>query len=70
MREVPPTIWKFAHTGHASDALDTQVMLVLNLIDIQYLQKAAVFSVGKGSNHQNDSFSGSHHLVKKSNFLT
>ena len=39
-------------------------MLILILIDVQYLQNA-VFSFEKGSNHQNHSSSGSQHLVKK-----
>ena len=38
-------------------------MLILILIDVQYLQKA-VFSFEKGSNDQNH-FSDSHHPVKK-----
>ena len=42
-------------------------MLILILIDVQYLQKAA-FNFEKGSNSQNHSSSGSYHLVK--NFLT
>ena len=40
-------------------------MLILILIDIQYSQKA-VFSFEKGSYCQNQSFSGSLHLLKKS----
>ena len=44
--------------------LDTQVMLILTLIDVQYSQKA-VFSFEKGSNCQNHSSSGSLDLVKK-----
>ena len=39
-------------------------MLILILIDVQYLQKA-VFSFEKGSNGQNHSSSGFHHPVKK-----
>ena len=39
-------------------------MLVLILINVQYLQKV-VFSFEKGLNAQNHS-SGSHHLIKKS----
>ena len=35
---------------------DTQVILILILIDVQYSQK--------GLNHQNQSSSGSHHAVK------
>ena len=38
-------------------------MLILILIDVQYSQKA-VFSFEKGSNCQNHSSSGSHHLLK------
>ena len=53
--------FNFVLFGH----LDTQVMLILILIDIQYSQKA-VFSCEKGSNGQNHSSSGLHHLVKKS----
>ena len=45
-------------------SLDTQVMLTLILIDVQYSQKA-VFSFEKGLNCQNHSLSGSHHPVKK-----
>ena len=47
-------------------------MLILILIDVQYLQKA-VFSSEKGSNGQNYSSSGPQHLIKKSSqpkFLT
>ena len=44
---------------------DTQVMLILILIDVQYSQNA-VFSFEKGSNCQNHSSSGSHHPVKNS----
>ena len=44
--------------------LDTQVMLILVLIDVQYSQKA-IFSFEKGMIGQNIS-SGSHHPVKKS----
>ena len=40
-------------------------MLILILIDVQY-SKNIVFSFEKFSNGQNHSFSGSHHLVKKS----
>ena len=40
-------------------------MLILILIDVQYSQNAA-FSFEKGSNCQNHSTSGSHHLVNKS----
>ena len=39
-------------------------MLILILIDVQYLQKI-VFSFGKGLNDQNHSSSGSQHLIKK-----
>ena len=42
-----------------------QVMLILILIDVQYLQNI-VFSFEKGSNSQNHSSSDSHHLIKKS----
>ena len=44
---------------------ETQIMLILILIDVQYSQNA-VFSFGKFSNCQNRSSSGSHHLVRKS----
>ena len=37
-------------------------MLILIIIDVQYLQKA-VLSFEKGSNHQNHSSSGSHHKI-------
>ena len=45
-----------------SYSLDTQIMLIVILINVQYPQKA-VFSFEKGSNGQNDSSSGSHHPV-------
>ena len=45
-------------------SLDTQVILILILVDVQYLQKA-VFSFEKGSNCQNYSSSASHHPVKE-----
>ena len=43
---------------------DTQVMLILILIDVQYSQKA-VFNFERGSNCQNLSSSGSLYQVKK-----
>ena len=46
-------------------------MLILILIDVQYLQNL-VFSFEKGSNVQNHSLSDSHHSIKKfsqQNFL-
>ena len=46
-------------------SFDTQVMLILILIDVQYSQNA-VFTFGKDLNHQNHSSSGSHHQVEKS----
>ena len=45
-------------------SLYTQVMLILILINVQYLQNV-VFSFEGGSNGQNHSSSGSHHLIKK-----
>ena len=42
-----------------------QVIMILILIDVQYSQKA-VISFEKGSNGQNQSFSGFQHLVEKS----
>ena len=48
-----------------SYSFETQIMLILILIDVQYSQNA-VFSFEKFSNRQNHSSSGSHHLVKKS----
>ena len=39
--------------------------MILILIDVQYSQKA-VISFQKGSNGQNQSFSGFQHLVEKS----
>ena len=45
-------------------------MLILILIDVQYLQNV-VFSFEKGSNGQNHSSSGSHHhinLIHSANF--
>ena len=44
---------------------ETQIMLILILIDVQYSQNT-VFSFEKFSNRQNHSSSSSHHLVKKS----
>ena len=46
-------------------SLDTQFMLILILIDVQYSQKA-VFNFEKGWNHQDHYSSGSLHLVKTS----
>ena len=43
-----------------SYSLNTQVMLILILIDVQYLQNV-IFSFEKGLNGQNYSSSGSHH---------
>ena len=43
-------------------------MLILILINVQYLQKI-VFSFEKGSNGQNHSSSGSHYPIKKSPHL-
>ena len=43
----------------------THVMLISILIDVQYLQNV-IFSFEKDSSGQYHSFSGSHHLVKKS----
>ena len=40
-------------------------MQILILIDVQYSEKA-VFNLEKGSNCENNSYSGSHHPVKKS----
>ena len=48
-----------------SYSFETQIMLILILIDAQYSQNA-VFSFEKFLNRQNHSSSGSHHLVKKS----
>ena len=48
-----------------SYSLYTQVVPILILIDVQYLQKA-VFCFEKGLNGQNHSSSGSHLLIKKS----
>ena len=47
-----------------SYSLDTQVMLILILIDVRHWQKA-VFSFDKSSNYQNQSYSGSLYPVKK-----
>ena len=47
-----------------SYSFDTQVMVILTLIDVQYSQNA-VFSFEKGSDCQNLSSSDSHHKVKK-----
>ena len=46
-------------------SLETEIMLILILIHVQYSQNA-VFSFEKFSNRQNHSSSDSHHLVKKS----
>ena len=43
--------------------IDTQVMLILILVDVQYSENA-VFTFEKGSNCQNHSSLGSHHLAK------
>ena len=48
-----------------SYSLDTQVILILVLIDVQYSQRV-IFSIEKGPIGQNYSSSGSHCLVKKS----
>ena len=48
-----------------SYSFETKIMLILILIDVQYLQNA-VFSFEKFSISQNRSSSGSHHLAKKS----
>ena len=48
-----------------SYSLDTQVMLILILIDVQYSHKA-IFSFEKGSNHQNHSSIPLHPVKKKS----
>ena len=47
-----------------SYSFETQIKLILVLIDVQYSQNA-VFSFEKFSNHHNHSSSDSHHLVKK-----
>ena len=44
-----------------SYTFETQIMLILILIDVKYSQSAEKFF-----NRQNHSSSGSHHLVKKS----
>ena len=46
-------------------SLYTPVMLILILIDVQYLQSVDS-SFKKGSNGQNHSSSGSHHLINRS----
>ena len=48
-----------------SYSLNTQVMLILVLINVQYSRRA-IFSIEKGSIGQNYSSSGSYCLVKKS----
>ena len=45
-------------------SLYTRVMLIWNLIDVQYLQNV-VFSSDKGSNGPNHSWSDFHHPIKK-----
>ena len=47
-----------------SYSFETQIMLILVLIDVQYSQNA-VFSFEKFANHHNHSSSDYHHLVKK-----
>ena len=47
-----------------SYSFDTQLMLILILTNVQYLQNA-VFSFEQSLNRQNHSSSGSQHLVKK-----
>ena len=47
-----------------SYSFDTQVVLILILIDVQYSQNA-VFSFEKGLNCQNHPSSGSHHSLRK-----
>ena len=49
-----------------SYSLDTQVMSILILTDVQYSYHIVIFSFEKGLNCQNHSSSGSLHLVKKS----
>ena len=44
---------------------ELKFMLILILVDVQYLQKV-VFIFGKGSNSQNHSSLDSHHQIKKS----
>ena len=46
-----------------SNSLDTQVILISILTEVQHSEKA-VFSFEKGSNCQNHSSSGSNHPVK------
>ena len=48
-----------------SYSLDRQFILILILIDVQYLQKA-IFNFEEGSDCQNPSSSGSLHPLKKS----
>ena len=48
-----------------SYSFETQIMLILILINVQYSQNA-VFSFENFLNHQNHSSSGSYHRVKKS----
>ena len=55
---IPPT-----RKNYPLYSLYTKIMLILILIDVQYLQKV-VFSFEKGSNDQNHSSSGSHHPIK------
>ena len=48
-----------------SCSFETQIMLILILVDIQYSENAGL-NFKKFSNRQNHSSSGSHHLMKKS----
>ena len=47
-----------------SCSFETQIMLILTVIDVQYSQNA-VFSFENFLNRQNHFSSGSHHLIKK-----
>ena len=58
-----PKVSFFKDSGCCPKMLDyTLVMLILILIDVQYLQNA-VFSFGKGLNGQNHSSSGFQHPI-------
>ena len=65
-RLIPPLINHFYIIFiSTSYSLHTQVMLILILIDVQYLQNV-VFRCEKDSNGQMQSSSDSNHLIKKS----
>ena len=66
----PLLLYHFCFNFILFHTLDTQVIINVALIDVQYSQNDVIsFEKGKGSNCQNDSSSGSHHQVKKFSLL-